>query len=199
MNLAPVPATRRRGAELDTALLDATWAELVEHGYAALTFESVAARAGTSRPVLYRRWATKAQLIRAAVARAVLLDRPAAPDTGSLRQDLIDLMHLINERRIEVAALLLYHLGGYFQETGASPQDLREAFLDAGPSPIDVALDRAVARGEVDASRLTPRIRTLPFDLYRHHALMTLRPVPDEVIEGILDEVFLPLVRSRGT
>ncbi len=43
---------RRRGTALENAILDAAWAELVEHGYADMTLESVAKRAGTSRPVL---------------------------------------------------------------------------------------------------------------------------------------------------
>ena len=48
------PATRRRGTALEAALLEAAWDELSEVGYAALTMEGVAARARTSRAVLYR-------------------------------------------------------------------------------------------------------------------------------------------------
>jgi AcrR family transcriptional regulator len=46
---------RRRGRHLEDALLDAAWAELTERGYAGFTLESVAKRAGTSTPVIYRR------------------------------------------------------------------------------------------------------------------------------------------------
>ena len=45
---------RRRGLDLETALLDATWDELVEVGYAKLTMESVASRASTGIAVLRR-------------------------------------------------------------------------------------------------------------------------------------------------
>jgi hypothetical protein len=48
--------TRRRGDALEHALLDAAWDELQAVGYAGLTIEAVADRAGTSRAVLYRRW-----------------------------------------------------------------------------------------------------------------------------------------------
>jgi len=44
---------------------------------------------------------------------------------------------------------------------------------------------------------LTPRVRAVAFDLYRHEVLMTHRPVPDDVIESIIDEIVLPLVRRR--
>jgi AcrR family transcriptional regulator len=202
MNLEEPVVRRRRGAVLEDALLEAAWQELVEVGYAALTIDAVAQRAGTSRPVIYRRWATKADLVLAAVARAMHREYVEPPDTGSLRRDLLALMRLANERTAPSAATLTYYLGPYFQETGTSPRDLRRAVLGHRATTAEVVVDRAVERGEIDADRLTPRLRTLAFDLFRHEALMTLAPVPDEVIEEILDEVFLPLVMptpsSRG-
>ena len=59
--------TRRRGPELENALLEAAYAELVEGGLAAFTLDGVASRAHTSRPVLYRRWATREELVIAAI------------------------------------------------------------------------------------------------------------------------------------
>jgi AcrR family transcriptional regulator len=194
MNLEEPAARRRRGAVLEDALLDATWQELCDVGYAAMTIDAVANRAKTSRPVIYRRWATKADLVLAAVDRALHREDIALPDTGSLRGDLIALMRLANERTAPSAVTLAYYLGPYFQETGTSPRDLREAILGHRATSAEAVVDRAAERGEIDADRLTPRLRTLAFDLYRHEALMTLAPVPDEVIEEILDEVFLPLV-----
>jgi AcrR family transcriptional regulator len=194
---ASQPARRRRGVELENALLDATWQEIVDRGYAAMTIESVAERAGTSRPVIYRRWPTKADLVRATLERTMTRDPMELPDTGSLRGDLIAVMRYANERRIGTTALLASYLGAYFQETGTSPAELRESVLGDRSSAIDVVIDRAVARGEVDPARVTRRVRSVAFDLFRHEALMTLKPVPDNVIDEILDEVFLPLVTDR--
>ena len=194
MDLEEPVARRRRGAVLEDALLEATWQELHDVGYAALTIDGVAQRAGTSRPVIYRRWATKADLVLAAVQRALHREAVEVPDTGSLRGDLLTLMRQANHRTAPSAALLAYYLGPYFQETGTTPRDLRASVLGHRTTSIDEVLDRAAERGEIDAARLSPRMRTLAFDLFRHEALMTLAPVPDEVIEGILDEVFLPLV-----
>src|ERR1700742_559320 len=58
---------RRRGEELEAALLDAAWDELVEAGFAKLTMESVAARAKTGVAVLYRRWPRKDDPVLAAI------------------------------------------------------------------------------------------------------------------------------------
>lgn len=60
---------RRRGAALESALLEAAWAELEEHGYGRFTMEGVARRAETSRPVLSRRWTGRAELAVAAIGR----------------------------------------------------------------------------------------------------------------------------------
>lgn len=55
--------------------------------------------------------------------------------------------------------------------------------------------DRAVDRGEIKPELLTERIKSLPFDLLRQEVLTTFAPVPDHVLEEIVDTVFLPLVR----
>ena len=48
-------------------MLDATRALLVAHGYSATTIDLIAATAGVSRPAVYRRWSSKAQLVHEAV------------------------------------------------------------------------------------------------------------------------------------
>jgi AcrR family transcriptional regulator len=190
MHLDDVPASRRRGAALEDALLSATWQELVEHGYGALTFDSVAQRAATSRPVIARRWATKPELVLAAVGHEMLRQVIAVPDTGNLRDDTVE----ANEKRIAMSALITSYLGDYFLETGSTPAELRASIVGERPSSVDTIVDRALARGEVRADRLTPRTRTLAFDLFRHEALMRLGRVPDEVIDEIVDDIYLPLL-----
>ncbi|GAA1771852.1 TetR/AcrR family transcriptional regulator [Nocardioides hankookensis] len=191
---AEAPARRRRGAELEEALLEAAWDELNQHGYGALTIDGVAQRAGTSRTVVYRRWATKRELVEAAIVFISQRSRPEVPDTGSLRGDLLEMMTHTNKKRIGLMALMVAFMGGYFQETGTSPYDLRRLVMDEGPNSLDVIIDRAVERGEVDPARLTPRVRSVAADLFRHEALMRLGQVPDDVVVEIVDEIFLPLV-----
>ena len=188
------PQRRRRGEELEAALLEATWAELAEHGYGALTFDGVAQRAGTSRTVVYRRWATKPELTEAAISFIGRRNKATAPNTGSLREDMLAVMRHTNEQRIGLMALMIAFLGGYFQETGTSPYDLRRLVIDEGPTVLDVMIEQAVERGEIPPGPVSARVVNVGFDLFRHEALMRLGPVPDDVLESIVDEVFLPLV-----
>ena len=188
------PQTRRRGAELERAILDAAWEQLTAEGYEHFTFDTVAARARTSKPVLYRRWRTREDLLRETVRRRGAADPPAIPDTGTLRGDLLALLAMANTPSNPVRALVSSMLGSYYNQAGPTPAELREAFLSQRGSAVEQVVNRAVERGEIDPARLTPRIVALPFDLFRHEAMMTLELVPDHVLRQIVDDIFIPLV-----
>jgi AcrR family transcriptional regulator len=191
--------TRRRGAELEEALLEAAWRELVEVGYGRFTFEGVAERAGTSRPVIYRRWPDRATLAIASVRHFGRSQPVPTPDTGSVRDDLIALLRDAAKSRSELAALFSVQMGEFFAETGRTPAELRAEFLEARQQPfgIDRILERGVERGEIDPERMTPRIAGLPGDLLRHELLMTLQLPSEETIIEIIDDIFLPLVTPK--
>lgn len=77
-----------RSARVVRAVLDATLEELGSTGYRALSIEAVAARAGVAKTTVYRRWPTRADLVRAAFAESAQR-LTVVPDTGSLRDDLV--------------------------------------------------------------------------------------------------------------
>ncbi len=195
------PPQRRRGEALEKALLDAAWAELTERGYDALTIDAVATRAGTSRAVLYRRWPSKQDLLVATLTQHVKTEFVAAPDTGSLRGDVIGLLKLANKLRVRLAVLVFTRLGGFYREANTNLAELG-AFVQGGrDAMLDEVIERAVARGEVQPGQVSRRVARLPVDLFRYELMMTLQSVADEVIEEIVDDVFLPLVRlsAAGT
>lgn len=191
-------ATRRRGAELENAILEAVWAEISEQGYGGLTYERVATRARTSRAVLYRRWPTREALVRAAVRHLGSRAPRVAPDTGSLREDVLAVLRHSNETRLGMWVVLSVQLAGFYAETGITPADLRLDLIGDAPSPFRAAVERAVERGEARPG-LPERVLRVPFDLFRSEAIMRLGRVPDEDLVAIVDDVFLPLVRPVTT
>jgi AcrR family transcriptional regulator len=71
------------------SVLGAVLEELARVGYGALRIEDVAARAEVNKTTVYRRWPTKTELVQAALL-SITSDRVTAPDTGSLRTDLLE-------------------------------------------------------------------------------------------------------------
>ncbi|TAJ48574.1 MAG: TetR/AcrR family transcriptional regulator [Herbiconiux sp.] len=189
--------TRRRGAELESALLDAAWAELEDVGYPAFGYDGVAARAGTSKPVLYRRWPAKVDLVLAALQHGGLFDKRALPDTGSLRGDILTALRDFNAARSGFMAVISVYLAGIHADTGLSPAELRDRLLAGSTNTGRKLLERAAGRGEIPARNWPSGIATLPSDLVRHDLVMTLKPLPDARILEIVDDIWLPLVRLR--
>ncbi|MEV1245670.1 TetR/AcrR family transcriptional regulator [Nonomuraea sp. NPDC049750] len=189
--------SRRRGAELEDAILDAAWDVLVEHGYHGFTYETVAARAGTSRPVLYRRWPQREDLLLATLTKFWQLI--AVPDTGNLRDDAIGFLRNADADRAGMITLMSVQLAGYFRGTGTSLSELRDTLLPPGQvTAFEMIVARAVERGELPDVPRSSRVVNLPLDLLRHDMFMTMRAVPEESIVEIVDEIWLPLLGTPG-
>jgi AcrR family transcriptional regulator len=201
-----VPATttseavrrRRRGAELEHALLTAAWEELTAVGFAKLTMEAVADRAKTGVAVLYRRWPNKNDLVLATIRHYGDTHPIVVPDTGDLREDMLALLENLNAGRTELATLVGATLVGLHDSAGITPEDVRRIVLgDGSPSRSGAVFRRAHDRGEIDLARIPQDVLDLPFQLVRHDILMTLRPVSPERIRSIVDNIFWPLVTGR--
>ncbi len=188
--------SRRRGEQLEQAILEATWAELNDVGYAALTIEAVAARAATSKSVIYRRWPGRAELVLAAWAKR----RPAgldATDTGSLRSDLISLFSRV-ARRAE--GMMSEMIAGVMGEAFRHPEVaevLRDRLRTAPLGDwIDTIVRRAAERGELPPVEVPPRAARVPLDLIRNETMMCGGPVGEDAVEELVDDVYLPLLRG---
>lgn len=189
---------RRRGPELEHALLAATWEELAEVGFAKLTMESVAERARTGVAVLYRRWTDKTDLVLAAIRHYGDTHPVVVPDTGSLREDLFALLESLNAGRTELTTLAGAIFAGLQDSAGLTPEDVRLIVLGEGPRWSDDVFRRAHDRGEIDLTKIPRDVLELPFQLVRHDILMTLRPVSPERIRSIVDGIFWPLVTGSA-
>ena len=185
---------RRRGEALEMALLDAAWAELTETGYDDLTIEAVATRAGTSRAVLYRRWPNKQDLVLATLLDHVRSDPVPTPDTGSLRGDVVALLKAANELRLRTAILVFTRLGGFYRDADTNLAELAAVVQGDRATVLDEIIEQAVARGEVQPGQISDRVARVPVELFRYELMVRLQPVPDDVLEEIVDDVFLPLV-----
>lgn len=75
---------------MDEAILKAGWAVLAEAGYAGLSFEAVAERAGCSRPALYRRFAGRRELVLALIETSMAEVQPFLGGVNDPRRELVE-------------------------------------------------------------------------------------------------------------
>lgn len=182
---------------MEEAILDAAWEQLMEGGTPKFTYESVAARAETSRPVLYRRWPQRDQLLKAAIRHGGTKVRRIVPDSGSLREDLIIMLLDMNRTVGQFLTLLTGHLEIMHSSERMTPEEIRNLYLADRPRRLRIVIDRAIERGEIDPDRITDLILGVPADLVRERIMLTQRKVSRAEVEAIIDQVFLPLVSPR--
>ena len=130
------------------ALTRAFFAEWAERGYAALSLENVARRAGVGKAAIYRRWRSKADMAGVSLS-AVGIAITEVADTGSLQSDILALLFSI--RRVLRHPVVRRILPDVHAEIARSP-DLRPAirpFQTARRQHIHLMVDRAIARGEL--------------------------------------------------
>ena len=137
-----------RTAKNTAAVLAAAIEELSERDYADISVESIAARAGVHKTTVYRRWGSKVEVIRQAMASAAVA-HIQVPDTGSVDSDVLLLARAVQAvlsvpqgaaitRALIVGGLASAEVAGIMQQFWA-------ARLEA----IKVIVERAVSRGEL--------------------------------------------------
>jgi AcrR family transcriptional regulator len=187
---------RRRGDALNSAIHEATLDELAELGYAKLTIERVALRAGASKASVYRRWPSRMELALDAVQH-LAPDPTAIFDTGSLRGDALSFMREMADLLAGPAGEALRGLLGDALADPSRTLELRRHSRGTGHRAMQEIVRRAVDRGEIHSSAITPRRLDVAQAMLREQFLFHGPPVPDAAIVEIVDEIVLPLFRDR--
>lgn len=151
MQTGRLPAGRPRDGRVDAAVLAATRELLAERGYAAVTVDAVAARAGVGKAAIYRRMRSRTELLFAAAVHD--LELPEPPDTGSLAGDVAGLLDSVVRAVTNPAAgRVLPHLFAEFARDRELAARYERTFLRHELASVRAVVDRAVARGEIAAA-----------------------------------------------
>jgi AcrR family transcriptional regulator len=143
------PVGRPRDRQVDHAIAAATRELLAERGYAKLTVDAVASRAGVGKAAIYRRFATKQEMIFAAAVHD--MEEQPPPDSGSLQGDLEALCRTIAGQLASAPPDVLHGLLADIHGDTALGARFTSTFIERERFVIDTVLDRAVERGELTA------------------------------------------------
>ncbi|MFI9407626.1 TetR-like C-terminal domain-containing protein [Nocardia sp. NPDC052316] len=138
---------RPRDSRVDHAIAAAVRSLLAEQSYATLTVDAVAARAEISKAAIYRRYATKQEMIFAVLVHD--LDEAPPTDTGSLRGDITELVTRISDQLARSAPGVMAGLLADIHADSALAVRFTDSYLAVERSVITTLLNRAVARGEL--------------------------------------------------
>lgn len=195
----PIGIGRRRGSELKNAIYAAAVELLENDGYEKVTFQNVAKKAKTTRSVLYRYWDDVYQLIYEAARHHIEADPDwqgtvidASFNSGSLRQDLIDMLVFMRENAYRFPKGFLAFVN-FQQAQGRNLFDSQLPQITTGNIVIiERILARAQERGEAKEN-IGEMAKLLPFQISRYHFMVENNPLDASEIAKFVDEVLLPL------
>jgi AcrR family transcriptional regulator len=135
-----------RSARVREAVLAAAAVELIEHGYAELSFARVAERAGVAPTTIHRRWGTRARLV-ADVFDANAVTAVPDPHRASLEEDLQAFAAAAAAGLAQPAVQSL--LRGMFSLPAEELARIQGEYWEARFGVAQAIVDRAIARGEL--------------------------------------------------
>ncbi|MDH2430578.1 TetR/AcrR family transcriptional regulator [Sphaerisporangium sp. TRM90804] len=137
--------------QITSAISEAVLEELAERGYARLSMEAVARRAGVGKSALYRRWPSKQDMVLAVLAE-FSVSPEEVPATGSLRADLLVMVRSVHGWLTHpLFATILPDLTAEAVRNPVLAAAIRAAIGEPRRGLAARVLRRAVARGELPA------------------------------------------------
>lgn len=174
----------------EAELLAVTLRLLQEHGYDQLTVDAVAAAGRASKATVYRRWPSKAELVLAAFTEGVR-QVAVAPNTGSLRGDLISLGEICGEHgRLHASTIR-----AVLVEVSRHPalnDVLQEQFLKQRKALIQHVLRQAVDRGEITEDAVDDELWDLLPGYLIFRSIIPGRPPTRRTVQLLVDQILLP-------
>lgn len=186
---------RPRDAAREREILQVVLSLLAEAGVEGVTFEEVARRARASKQTLYRRWATKQEMIVAAIKEGpVGGNKPAPINTGSLRGDLIALLDRL-EATMEAGSSVSLTI----MQAGLRDASLCE-HIEKSAGPTGARLTDAVLKSAIERGELPDTADPFAFEEVAA-AVLVIRKLnglsTDETYrQALVDAVLIPALKS---
>ena len=168
-------------------VLGATMELIAQHGVAAVSYDTVAKLAGTSRATIYRKWPQRDDLLRAALTRFAETS-VAVPDTGDIRSDLVELLCMAGDMLATPVGRAI--INASFMAGDNDPiRQLGQDVLQTRLAVLQIRIDSAVACGELpplDVPFLNMMLVAPVYSL----VVRDRRPLTRDLAERIVGTVF---------
>jgi AcrR family transcriptional regulator len=189
---APVVSEVRQGRprdpHVDAAIRTAALELLVEEGFARMSMEGVAARAGVGKAAIYRRWDSKTALVVDAIHELVA-PRLNWPNTDDIRADLEVIYTQALAKMHGLEGGLMAAVVGELARNKELAETVRSRFVGCRKEDL---LDRIKAA--MDDGQLPPGdaglLAEVGFAIIHHRALLSDAPLSDDLPKRLVDQFF---------
>ena len=194
----PTALGRKRDDTLNARIIEAAIDILADVGFDSMTMDMVAASAKAGKATVYRRWSSKAELVRDALIwmsrNSVELDR--LPDTGTLRGDLLSLMKPYSTEYSERKLRVLAKLGSFFSENRKSAEEATAGIFEPWTDINRTLMRRAIERGEISAEADIETACEVINALTSYRTLTQNKPFNKDSYAVLLDNILLPALKN---
>ncbi|MFI7391286.1 MULTISPECIES: TetR/AcrR family transcriptional regulator [Streptomyces] len=188
--------SRRRGAVLERAILEAALDQLGTVGWNGLTMEGVAAGAQTGKAAVYRRWPSKEDLVADAL-RSGLPDFDTVPDLGSVREDLLELCRRARDAMYSRPG---FALRSVIHECDTMQAERFHAVIIKGVveptlEMLREVINRGMERGEVRRDAANGYVFDAIPAMMMYRSKICASEWTDRELEEMIDQLMVPLLR----
>jgi AcrR family transcriptional regulator len=180
---------RPRSGEADRAILAATLDALVEEGFATMTIEGVASRAGVGKATIYRRWPSKLDLVLEAVNNRACGQR-SVPDTGDIRSDVTILFDELRRTLAGPDGRVALALVAEQLRHGELAAGFQRQFVAERRAVMRGMVERAITRGQLPAETDAELLADVGAALIWQRMVVTGVPLDDDLPQRIVAQFF---------
>ncbi|MGH3337925.1 MAG: TetR/AcrR family transcriptional regulator [Propionibacteriaceae bacterium] len=187
-----------RNSGREAAICRAALELLAEVGYDRMSMDAVANRARASKATIYRHWPGKYELVLDAL-RSRGVSEIAPIDTGSLRGDLLAVLHAIADG---IAGEDIELMAGAVRAMRAAPElanCVRDSLIEDKRDVARVIVDRAIRRRELPAHADPELLHQVAPAMILFQLLICAQPADDPYLEHVVDDVLTPLLTQPRT
>ncbi|MAM84743.1 MAG: TetR family transcriptional regulator [Acidobacteria bacterium] len=185
---------RPRDPGVNEKILKAALRQLAHDGYARMSMDAVASEAGVTKPTVYRRWSSKADLATAALAE--LQEDGPTPSTGSASSDLRTVLTTLQETLYQTNGMAI--IGAVLVEQSHTPDLItffRKRIVRPRRMKLRQVLEEAEKRGELrPKADIDAAVNMLIGSFYAYY--LTSEKMPQAWARRIVDTVWKGIAKT---
>ncbi len=194
---------RKRDHSRDADILNATLNVLAESGYERMTMDMVANEAKAGKGTMYRRWASKAELVLESIEHMKLsqFNNSQLPDTGTLRGDILALLQPQSVEDAQRKLKIMAGVATLISQHQSLADAAHAAFVEPWIEVNKILIERSIKRGEASKtsnSNIKIVSQILP-SMAAYRMLIARKDFDRPFAISLVDNVLLPTLGIQKT